>query len=63
MLIVLGSALIQDRAQVPSPADQRPVGDLGPGRPYPASGIGVRRGRGGIFTTSIPAPDSTAPNA
>jgi hypothetical protein len=36
--------LIQDRAQVPGPGDQHPVGDLGPGCPYPAFGIGVRPG-------------------
>jgi hypothetical protein len=34
--------LIQDHAQVPLAADQHPVGDLGPDRPDPALGMGVR---------------------
>jgi hypothetical protein len=53
-----------DRVQVPWPGDQHPVGGLSAGGADPALGIGVRsRLLGGIFTTSIPAADSTASNA
>src|SRR5215472_4158751 len=64
MLVVMRNVLVQDRAQVPWPDDQHPVGDLGPGCPCPPFGVSVRpRLRGGIFTTSIPALASTASNA
>ena len=49
MLIIMGSALIQDRAQVPSPADQRPVGDLGPGCPKE---LGINEGTLGNWVSA-----------
>src|SRR5580692_11684103 len=39
MVVVVRDVLGQDRAQVPRPGDQHPVGELGPGGPYPALGI------------------------
>src|SRR5712664_1016727 len=42
MLVVMRDILIQDRAQVPRPRDQHPVGALGPGRAHPPLGISVR---------------------
>jgi hypothetical protein len=64
MPVIVHDVLVQDRAQMPWPGDQHPVGNLGLGCPHPALGISVALGlRGGIFTASIPAPDSTASNA
>jgi len=60
VLVVMSDVLIQDRVQVPLPGDERPVGDLRPDRTHPAFGISVRPQRGGIFTTSIPAPEAWA---
>jgi hypothetical protein len=63
MVVIVRGVLLQDCAQVPRSGDQHPVGDLGPDRPHPALGISVRfRAAGGIFTTSILAPASTASN-
>jgi hypothetical protein len=42
MLAIVRDVLVQDRAQMPCPGDQHPVGDLGPGGAHPALGIGVR---------------------
>ena len=42
MVVVVRGVFIQDRAQVPWPGDQHPVGDLGPGFSDPALGIRVR---------------------
>ena len=42
MVVVVRDVLFQDRAQVPLPGDQHPVGDLGPGCSHPALGISVR---------------------
>lgn len=63
MPVVMGGVLVQGRAQVPRPGDRHPVGDLSPDGAHPALGMSVALGlRGGIFTTSIPAAGSTAPN-
>ena len=35
--VVMGGVLIQNRAQVPLPGDQHPVGDLGPDGVHPAA--------------------------
>jgi hypothetical protein len=54
----------QDRPQMPLAEDQHPVGDLGPGGEHEAFRVCVRSwAAGGIFTTSIPAPATTASNA
>jgi len=42
MAVIVRDILIQDRAQVPRPGDEQPVGDLGPGCAHPALGISVR---------------------
>jgi hypothetical protein len=42
MPVVMGGVLIQDRAQVPRPGDQHPVGDLSPDSADPPLGKGVR---------------------
>jgi hypothetical protein len=64
MLVVMRGVLVQDRVQVPWPSGQHRVGDLRPGCAQPASGRGVRLGlRGGIFSASIFAAASTAPDA
>ena len=41
MAVVVRGVLVQDRAQVPWPGNQHPVGDLGPGRSHPALGVSV----------------------
>jgi hypothetical protein len=41
MVVVVRDVFIQDRAQVPRPGDQHPVGDLGPGCSHPALGKSV----------------------
>ena len=47
---------------MPLAEDEHPVGDLGPGGEHEPFRISVRSCglRGGIVTTSIPAPESTA---
>jgi hypothetical protein len=60
----MGLILGQDRLQVPLAEDEHPVSDLGPGGEHEPFGISVRsRAARRDFTTSIPAPDSTASNA
>jgi hypothetical protein len=41
MVVIVRGVFIQDRAQVPRPGDQHPVGDLGSGCSDPALGISV----------------------
>jgi len=42
MLVVMSGVVVHDRAQMPWPGDQHPVGDLSAGGADPALGIGVR---------------------
>jgi hypothetical protein len=45
MAVVVRGVLVQDRAQVPWPGDQHPVGDLGTGCSHQALGISIRSER------------------
>jgi hypothetical protein len=63
MPVVVGGVLVQDRAQVPWPGDEHPVGHLGPDSAYPPLGVDVRpRAARRDLHHLHPAPASTASN-
>jgi hypothetical protein len=53
MPVVMGGVLVQDRAQVPRPGDQHPVGDLSPDGTHPPLGKAFARGTAAALSVSL----------